>query len=189
MNSMLRFQPPLVWATIIAALFCVIAVAANPGEPAGAPAPVDGLAVNAPQEGKHGGDAVDAAKANQTAVTVVSGDNAVAALVYDSPSELSLQEVKDQIDYLPIVAENNDRLEPFSVYADGVEQFGRYNIYDAGTLEALAFVEPSGLAPQTWLLQNTKSGYSYIVELSVGEWAANGKSIQGRKFVFGVVMP
>jgi len=134
-------------------------------------------------------DKADDVSRNKGNVIVVSGNNNVSALVYDSPSEIPLQYVKDKIEYLKIDLENdNDKIEPFSVYADSVEQFGSYGIYDAETFEANDFFRPSGLPPQT-LLQNAESGHSYIVELSVGEWDENGEIVVGKKFIFGVTIP
>lgn len=135
-------------------------------------------------------DKTDDESINRDAVTVVSEDNAILALVYDSPSDVLLQDVKDKIEYIKIDSEsNNNKIKPFSVYAYGIEQFGSYNIYDAETFEPLDFFEPSGLAPQCCILQNTKAGHSYIIVLSVGEWDANGKNIVGSKFIFGVTIP
>jgi beta-lactamase regulating signal transducer with metallopeptidase domain len=98
---------------------------------------------------------------------VVSGDNVIPALDYTE--EMTLREIKDSVFWLTI-SPAGDKLTPFDVYVGESKQYGLYNIYDAETLQPLDFMRPSGLEPQTYILQNAEYGRSYIVTLDAGEY-------------------
>ncbi len=117
-------------------------------------------------------------------VIVTSGHNSVAASVYYS-SSITLQEIRGQLSYLTI--NPVDDYCPFRVYANGVQQYGHYEVYDAKTFEKLDLMRPSGLEPQTYILANAAAGRSYIVEMSAGYWVDD--RIYGSKIFFGVSLP
>ncbi len=58
---------------------------------------------------------------------------------------------------------------PFQILLGGKEQYGRYHVYDAETLQPLDFIRPSGLLPQTYLFQNAEIGGQYLVTVDFGE--------------------
>lgn len=71
-------------------------------------------------------------------------------------------------------AHNEKWTVPFSVYVNGAEMNGGwYEIADAKTGETLEFVHPSGLASQTYLLQNAKAGRSYRVTVRFSDAQAH----------------
>ncbi len=120
-------------------------------------------------------------------VKAVSGDNYVPVLVCPSPLDTPLEDIKDTLSYLDIDPDAD--FLPFRVFSDGSELFGHYALYDAETLESVDFIEPSGLAPQTYILENAVPGRSYIVLLAIGDWTADGAEVVGDALVFGINIP
>ncbi|MBQ2602869.1 MAG: hypothetical protein II583_05590 [Oscillospiraceae bacterium] len=91
--------------------------------------------------------------------TVTSGDNSIKATLiseYDIPALMG-----DAVEFLTIDP-GNDTV-PFRLYEGGAEKSGTYSIYDTFTGKPLDFVTPSGLEPQTYILQNAAPGGRYIV--------------------------
>ena len=99
-------------------------------------------------------------------IIVQTKSESIKALVLRANRKARPEEVRDKISYLKI--ERHDGEGPFHVYAGGTEQFGTYRIWDAETLEELEFFRPSGLAPQTYILQKAQTGRRYIVQLFTG---------------------
>jgi len=95
-------------------------------------------------------------------LVAASGERSVPVVVF--PSNTTISEVKDEVFWLDIVPGEDDTV-PFSIYCDGREQFGFFSIYDAQTLESLAYFHPSGLSPQTYLFQNAEQGKDYIITM------------------------
>lgn len=119
-------------------------------------------------------------------VRIESGNYSVPGLVFNSSAAITPQDVTGIIHYLPVDRrDNNGKIEPFSVYAGNDQLFGHYNIYDAETMEALDFIRPSGLAPQTYILTSAEVGRDYIVELESGVWTPEG-DLDGIRIFFGV---
>lgn len=93
--------------------------------------------------------------------TVTSGNNSIKATLiskYAIPSLLG-----ESVEMLTI--ESGEDAVPFRLYEDGVEKNGTYSIYDTFTGKPLDFMIPSGLAPQTYILQNAEPGGRYIVSV------------------------
>jgi len=101
-----------------------------------------------------------------TGIIAMSGGNTVPGVVFLAGTPI--QDVKPCLYWLDISA-NGDRMVPFEIFCDGTEMYGWYSVYDAETLEALDFIMPSGLAPQTYLFQNAEYGRDYIVTLQINE--------------------
>jgi hypothetical protein len=93
---------------------------------------------------------------------VVSGDSVIPALEYTDA--MTKQELKDSVFWLTLSL-TEDQLTPFNVYVGEKEQYGSYHIIDAQAFESLDFMHPSGLSPQTYILQNAQYGHSYIIRL------------------------
>ena len=123
-------------------------------------------------------------EANETAegVSVYSGPNQIQASLCDSVADIA--SLREQVEYLTIAPYETEGV-PFRVFADGTEVYGWYSIYDAETEETLDFLHPSGLAPQTYILQNAQYGHSYVVTLLAD---ANGDDA-GDLIAFGVTVP
>lgn len=111
-----------------------------------------------------------------------SGSNTVSCLVLPENQEIDLESIKSQISWLKI--DRNDDYVPFRVYIAADQVYGMYEVYDAQTYEKLDFIMPSGLEPQTYLLQNAQEGHSYIIQLSTGYGV--GTKRYGMKILFGV---
>ncbi len=99
---------------------------------------------------------------NTQTVSVTSGPNRISATQCDSVSDVNI--LSEQVEYLTIAPDETEGT-PFRVFANGEELYGWYSIYDAETGESLEFFHPSGLAPQTYILQNASYGRSYVVTL------------------------
>lgn len=117
-------------------------------------------------------------------ITVISGEQSISAILFRQHDDIDLESLKG---YLPWLTVQSDGFDPFRVYREGEELFGWYEVYDAETMEALDFVRPSGLKPQTYLFQNTNSGQSYIVVMSSGY--STGTNTYGMKIIFGAALP
>jgi hypothetical protein len=111
-----------------------------------------------------------------------SGSNTVSCLVLTENEEIDLDVLRSQISWLKI--DNTDDYVPFRVYIASDQVYGMYEVYDAQTYEKLDFIMPSGLEPQTYLLQNAQEGHSYIIRLSTGYGV--GTKRYGMKILFGV---
>ena len=107
---------------------------------------------------------------------VVSGGSVIPALVYTD--DMSLEDIKKEVFWLSC-SPSDGVTTPFDVYIDGQKQYGQYGIYDAESFEALEFMHPSGLAPQTYILQNAEPGHSYIVTIDGGS----------ERICFGITLP
>jgi hypothetical protein len=123
---------------------------------------------------------------DQVTISVVSGSNKVIADIYKAHNPIRLNDIKESLPYLTIDPEHPD-FGPFSIYRDDEEQYGRYRMFDAETLEELTVVTPSGLKPQTFLLRYAKPGGRYIIEFTTGYWAYD--EIYGTKAIFGIIAP
>lgn len=97
-----------------------------------------------------------------TGIVAKSGKNNTPVVVF--PVGTPISDIKDRVFWLDI-APDPDELIPFTIYCDGYEQHGMYNIYDAETTESLDYFHPSGLSEQTYLFQNAEYGHDYIVTL------------------------
>lgn len=106
------------------------------------------------------------AVSEDTGIIAMSGGNTVPGVVFLVGT--SIQDVKPCLYWLDIV-EDGDKMVPFEIFCDGKEMYGWYSVYDAETMEALDFIMPSGLAPQTYLFQNAEYGRDYIVTLQINE--------------------
>lgn len=108
---------------------------------------------------------------------------------------LHVQSGEQRVDVLPEIAGRElqwlaisptEMNGPFRVFdIEGKERMGRYSICDAETGEALEFFLPSGLSPQTYLLQNAEPGGRYIITARFrvpegGAW---------QTYEFGVILP
>ncbi|KPU42240.1 hypothetical protein OXPF_40240 [Oxobacter pfennigii] len=121
---------------------------------------------------------------NYDGIIAVSGNKQVPVIVYQSPLDVSLSDIKDTIYYLGI--DTGTQFIPFRVFTDGREQFGSYRLYDAETLESIDFPVTSGLAPQAYILSKAQSDHAYIVTLAIGEWNEEGTEVIGDTLVFGI---
>ena len=101
-----------------------------------------------------------------TGIIAMSGGNTVPGVVFLAGTPI--QDVKPCLYWLDI-AKDGDKMVPFEIFCDGKEMYGWYSVYDAETLEALDFIMPSGLEPQTYLFQNAEYGRDYIVTLQINE--------------------
>lgn len=117
-------------------------------------------------------------------ITVISGEQSVSAFIFRQHDEIDLENLKGHLSWLTI---QPDGMDPFRVYLEGEELLGRYEVYDAESMEALDFTHPSGLKPQTYLFQNAKPGQSCIVVLSSGY--STGTNFYGLKVIFGAKLP
>ncbi len=117
-------------------------------------------------------------------ITVISGDQSISAFIFRQHDEVDLEGLKEHLPWLTI---QSDEMDPFRVYLEGEELFGRYEAYDAETMEPLNFVHPSGLKPQTYLFQNAKPDQSCIIVLSSGY--STGTGSYGLKIIFGATLP
>ena len=97
-----------------------------------------------------------------TGVVAKSGEAAIPMVSFSA--DTPVERYPESLHWLT-VSQDNSSLVPFSVYKDGSEQFGFYNVYDAQTFAALEFFRPSGLAPQTYLFENADLNREYIVTL------------------------
>jgi len=102
----------------------------------------------------------------ETEYTVISGSRSIPAVAF--PENTLLKDLEDQLYELELSL-NPDAATPFDVLLDGEAQHGMYSIYDAETLEALDFFRPSGLDPQTYLLQNAQYGKTYIISMQTSK--------------------
>jgi len=95
-------------------------------------------------------------------IVAVSGERSVPVVVF--PSNTAVTDVAEEVFWLDIVPGENE-FTPFTMYCDGREILGFFSIYDAETLESLAYFHPSGLSPQTYLFQNAEQGKDYIITM------------------------
>ena len=102
----------------------------------------------------------------ETSYTIISGSRSIPAVAF--PENTRLKDLENQL-YALELSLNPDATTPFDVLLDGEYQYGSFGIYDAETFESLDFFRPSGLDPQTYLLQNAQYGKSYIVSMKTGE--------------------
>jgi len=119
---------------------------------------------------------------NAQTVSVTSGENRITATQCDTGTDIKT--LREQVQYLPIAPYETEST-PFRVFANGKEVYGWYNIYDIETGERLEFFHPSGLAPQTYILQNAKYDHSYVVTLLTD---VTGDDM-GDLIAFGVTVP
>ena len=103
---------------------------------------------------------------SDTPYKVVSRDRSIQAIAF--PDNVLLQDIEPYLYELELTLAP-DIMTPFDVLVSGQPQYGWYSIYDAETFESLEFTRPSGVEPQTFLLQNAQYGKSYIVSMKTGE--------------------
>lgn len=129
--------------------------------------------------------------ANAPDITVYSGSNSLKVKAITSKN--MLKSSWPEVECLDI--EFTDDMCPFRIYANGEEKAGMYSIVDAETGKSLDFFMPSGLMPQAYLLQNTESGHSYYVYVTIGYGGFITEKIDGipttsdtatATYVFGV---
>ncbi len=108
--------------------------------------------------------------------TAVSGGGSVPLIAFDgeTPPETLLSRV-----YWLTVSPDPDAAVPFEVWDGDRALYGLYTLRDAETLEEVDFFRPSGLYPQTYLLQNTVPGRAYLVTLFIGD----------AHLAFGILVP
>jgi len=121
-----------------------------------------------------------------TGIIAVSGENVVPVIVLQAPvNEDLLNEATHLVDWLEIAPDSED-FTPFSMFCDGNELTGVFNIYDAETLESLDFFRPSGLSPQTYIFQEAEPGKDYIITMTCSPFADGD---QQDVYVFGAKLP
>lgn len=102
----------------------------------------------------------------RTAYTAVSGGVSVPLVPighYESPADAA-----EQLNWLPITYDESS--QPFEIIRASKRVSCSYSILDAETLKAVNYFRPSGLAPQTYLFQNTVPGRRYLITVyTLGE--------------------
>ncbi len=127
------------------------------------------------------------------ALTVVSGSHTIHAFggavssarksdgLCADMRRYSPQQLAEHIEYLEI---EKSGPVPFTPYRNGAKVFGRYSLYDKDFNE-VRFIEPSGLAPQTYMFQDTPPG-KYIVKLATS--FEDDELTYGMEYFFGVII-
>lgn len=129
-------------------------------------------------------------------MTIQSGSNSIKAEAYPLWShDLKSNVAADYERHTPKEMEgiiqiltldlNSNSLTPFTPSIKGKEVYGQYALYDENYQE-IPHLEPSGLAPQTYLFRNAKPG-KYVVTLTITIETADSRS--GYQYFFGVIVP
>lgn len=106
-------------------------------------------------------------------------------LVYAYESGTPLEEIKSSVNWLRLLMDES-QTTPFDVYCGDNEIYGYYYLYDAETLESVKFAHPSGLEPQTYILQNAVRGKEYLVLFRANPY---GTGADENLYAFGITLP
>ena len=106
-------------------------------------------------------------------------------IVYPFENETPLEEIKSKVNWLKIDPDE-EALTPFDIYCGKETVNGMYYLYDAETFESIPFPHPSGLSPQTYILQNANYGKEYIVLFRTN---LDGSDVSSKFYAFGIYLP
>ncbi len=106
-------------------------------------------------------------------------------LVYAYGPGTPLEDIKNSVNWLKL-AMDETHPTPFDIYCGDKEIYGFYYLYDAETLESVQFPMPSGLEPQTYILQNAVRGKDYLVLFRANPY---GTGADENIYAFGITFP